>query len=183
MTEWWTTKEGLYDRAWQTVSDAVTDRTGAALQPVLATVSKDGWPEARTVVLRRADMAEQILEVYTDSQSDKIASLGQTPRAVLHIWDAEQNLQLRFRADVTLLQGNAVHSRWDALPGTGRLSYGVMPPPGTVIPQDLSYQKTPDQSRFCILQLKVIHLDIVHLGAQHRRATYGSGTAGDWRVP
>ena len=47
----------------------------------LATVSPTHQPEARTVVLRAADSTSAALEIYTDLQSDKIASLRATPKA------------------------------------------------------------------------------------------------------
>lgn len=185
MTEWFETLEGLLDQVWQRLSHGVADRDAPARQPTLATISPDGWPEARTVVLRRAEPTEALVEVYTDSASDKIASLQRTPRAALHVWEPTLDLQLRLQADVTLLQGETVMDRWTPLPKVARLSYGVTPPPGTPIADAHAYHKTPDQSRFCVLSLTLNHIDVVHLGAHHRRASFSAtdGWAGQWLVP
>ena len=185
MSDWFETLEGLHAQVWQCLSRGVEDRGAAARQPTLATVSPDGWPEARTVVLRRAVPTDALLEVYTDTATHKIASLKSCPRAALHVWEPELDLQIRMQADVTLLQGYAVADRWHPLPDVARLSYGVAPAPGTPITEALDYEKSPDQSRFCVLSLSLTHLDVVHLGQAHRRAVFtpADGWAGQWVVP
>ena len=185
MNDWFETLEGLHAQVWQRLSRGVADRRAPARQPTLATVSMTGWPEARTVVLRRAVPSEARLEVYTDSASDKIASLSASPRAALHVWEPKLDFQMRLQANVTLLQGDTVADRWQPLPAVARLSYGVQPSPGTPIANALDYEKTPDQSRFCVLSLSLTHIDVVHLGDRHRRAAFVAtdGWAGQWLVP
>lgn len=185
MSDWFETLEGLHAQVWRSLSRGVSDRGAPSRQLTLATVSPDGWPEARTVVLRRAVQDQSLLEVYTDIHSDKIASLKATPRAALHIWDPDLNLQLRMRADVTLMTGDEVSDRWDALPAVGRESYGITPAPGTPVLAALDYIKSPEQSHFCVLSLRLNHIDIVHLGAAHRRATFIRSDVwqGQWVAP
>ncbi|SEN74898.1 Pyridoxine/pyridoxamine 5'-phosphate oxidase [Loktanella fryxellensis] len=185
MSDWFTTLDGLHAQVWQRLGRGVADRRSPSRQPTLATVSPDDWPEARTVVLRRAVPTDAVVEVYTDTQSDKIASLTATPRAALHVWEATQHLQIRLLADVTLLQGDDVSDRWATLPEVGRLSYGITPAPGQPIADALSYAKTPDPRRFCVLRLTVQHIDVVHLGDDHRRAGFdrADGWAGRWLSP
>jgi pyridoxamine 5'-phosphate oxidase len=64
----------------------------------LATVTRDGWPSARMVMLRGLDRG---LVFFTDRESDKGVELGGQPRAaaVLH-WLAPQHRQLRIVGDV-----------------------------------------------------------------------------------
>ena len=45
----------LLDLAWTRIMRGVHDKHSPARQPVIATVSPDGRPELRTVVLRAAD--------------------------------------------------------------------------------------------------------------------------------
>ncbi len=185
MSDWYNTLAGLHAQVWQRLGRGVADRNAPARQPTFATISPDGWPEARTVVLRRAVPSQALLEVYTDSRSDKIASLEKSPRAALHIWEPKLNLQMRIQAEVTLLKGISTADRWSPLPDVARLSYGATPPPGTPIDAALAYEKVPDQNRFAVLALTVTHIDVVHLGDQHRRAAYtaADGWAGQWLVP
>lgn len=185
MTDWFATLDGLRAQAWQRLADGVADRDAPTRLPTLATVSPDGWPESRIVVLRRAVPSKALLEVYTDSESAKIVSLRRMPRAALHVWDPDRDLQIRMQADVILTQGVAVSDRWRALPDVARLSYGVVPAPGAAIAGARDYEKTPHESRFCVLSLFVRHIDVVHLGAHHRRAAFAptDGWAGQWLVP
>jgi pyridoxamine 5'-phosphate oxidase len=92
---WATSLEGLYAQVWQRLARGVVDRHAPARHPTFATVSPDGWPEARTVVMRAADPAGATLDIHTDLQSAKVASLRANPRAALHIWEASAHLQIR----------------------------------------------------------------------------------------
>ena len=184
MSDWFETLDGLHDRMWQRLGRGVADRHAPARQPTFATV-RDGWSETRTVVLRAARRENATLEVYTDATSDKIASLAQTPRAALHVWEDKQRLQIRLACEVTILTGEAVRDRWDAIPEAGRDSYGITPAPGTPIDDGLAYDKTPDFGAFAVLSCAIHHIDLVHLGERHRRAGYRreDGWRGQWRAP
>ena len=184
MSDWFETLDGLHDRLWQRLGRGVADRHAPARQPTFATV-RDGWPEARTVVLRAARREEATLEVYTDIHSDKIASLRQTPRAALHVWEDKQRLQIRLACEVTILTGETVRDRWDPIPEAGRDSYGETPPPGTPIDAALDYRKEPDFAAFAVLSCAVQWIDLVHLGEDHRRAQYRreDGWRGQWCAP
>ena len=185
MSEWFETLPGLHDQVWQQLTQGAARRDIAARQPTLATISPDGWPEARTVVLRRAIADPAMLEVYTDTQSDKIASIAAHPRAALHFWEPALALQVRLQATVEVISGPTVADRWRELPTGALLSYGVTTPPGTTLPHALDYTKTPDQSCFCVLQLMLSHIDVVHLGTDHRRASFAAtdGWTGKWVSP
>jgi hypothetical protein len=55
----------LYTQAWHRLVRGVHDRHAPARHPTLATVTPDGWPQARTVVLRAADHAQHTLDAGT----------------------------------------------------------------------------------------------------------------------
>ncbi len=175
----------LHDQAWQRLLRGVRDRHAPARHPTLATVSSDGWPEARTVVLRRADRATATLEVHTDLCSRKVAALGADPRAALHVWDATAHLQIRLTATATIRTGNSTADAWNRIPAQSRISYGTTPPPGHPIPGALAYQTAPDPARFAILTFTLHEMDLLHLGPRHRRAWFSRGTAwaGQWIAP
>ncbi|MEO1638737.1 MAG: pyridoxamine 5'-phosphate oxidase family protein [Pseudomonadota bacterium] len=172
MSEWFETANGLWSRAWGTLGRGVADAKHPARRPTFATVSPDGWPEARTVVLRSADRKAGELSVHTDLHSDKIKSLRACPRAALHIWDAKQDLQIRLQAEVSITTGETIQPLWDKIPDHAQQSYGVTPPPGTPIASALDYVKDPDPESFALLTCRITHIDLVHLGAQHRRVAY-----------
>lgn len=180
MTEWFTTHAGIWNKLWQVLERGVADGQHPARLPGFATVSPEGWPEMRTVVLRTADREAGVVSVHTDLFSDKIASLRKNPRAALLIWDKDEALQIRLSCDVAIASGDAVRALWERVPDHAQQSYGVTPPPGTVIPDALSYDKTPDPASFAVLTCRIVVIDAVHLGAAHRRVRFTRD--GDWQA-
>ena len=63
----------------------VLDRHAPARHPILATVSPDGRPQARTVVLRAADKTAGTLDTHTDLRSAKGTDLRANPFAALQV--------------------------------------------------------------------------------------------------
>jgi len=182
---WAASLEGLFAQVWQRLVRGVADRRAPARHPTFATVSPNGWPEARTVVLRAADKAAAMLDIHTDLHSAKVASLSANTRAALHIWEASAHLQIRLAVSVTILSGDAVAAMWAKVPDPSRQSYGTRPPPGTPIADALAYDKPADPASFAVLRCAVLAMDVVHLGPQHRRAAFGraDGWAGQWLAP
>jgi pyridoxamine 5'-phosphate oxidase len=174
----------LLAHAWQRLKRGVNDRHAPARHPTLATVAPDGQPQARTVVLRGADAQAGVLEVHTDLRSAKIADLQTTPRAALHVWEAQAHLQLRISVTVDILTGDAVQAAWLRVPDTSRVAYGTNPAPGQPIADALAYTKTPDPAAFAVLRMTVQAMDVLHLGPQHRRAlfTRAANWAGVWHA-
>jgi pyridoxamine 5'-phosphate oxidase len=182
---WAASLDGLYAQVWARLVRGVADRRAPTRHPTLATVSPDGWPEARTVVLRAADSVTATLDLHTDLRSAKVVALQSTPRAALHIWDQSAHLQIRLTADVTILSGDSVAATWAKVPETSRRAYATTPAPGQMIPTALDYQAGPDQTFFAVLRCKVQAMDILHLGPEHRRASFdrASGWVGSWLSP
>lgn len=182
---WASTLDTLLNQVWVRLSRGVHDRHAPARNITLATVSPDGVPQVRTVVLRAADRASASLRVYTDAHSAKITDLRANPQASVLVWDGSAHLQIRALAKATLISGDDVAPLWARLSEGARLSYGGSPATGATIPDALSYHKTCDPAAFTVLQLDLQEMDILHLGTQHRRArfTRASEWAGEWLVP
>lgn len=128
MSDWFETLAGLRSGVWSHLQARIADRPSLDGHPTLATVDPDGWPEARTVVLRGADPAMARVEVHTDRHSAKIASLRTTPRAALHLWLPDAALQIRLWLDVTIRTGPEVEGLWATVPDRSRQSYGTVAP-------------------------------------------------------
>ena len=175
----------LHAQVWLRLHRGVNDRHAPARHPTLATVTPDGQPQARTVVLRAADASTALLDAHTDLRSAKIAELHTNPRAALHIWDAQAHLQLRINVTVDILTGHAVQAAWARVPDTSRVAYGTHPAPGQPIATSLDYTKTPDPAAFAVLRMTVHTIDALHLGPTHRRAVFtrDTGWAGQWLAP
>jgi pyridoxamine 5'-phosphate oxidase len=105
--------EALKDRVWQELARAVRERGHGWRTPVLATVGADLTPQARTVVLRGADMERGELRVFTDGRSPKVAELRARPQAVLVFWHPVLSWQLRAEVEVAVLErGPEVDVAW-----------------------------------------------------------------------
>ncbi len=175
----------LHDHAWQRLVRGVHDRHAPARHPTLATVSPDGMPKARTVVLRAADRSLGRLEIHTNLHSSKIADLMAKPVAALHVWDSGSRLQIRLQVDVKVASGTDVADIWAKVPERSRTAYSSSRAPGHPIPAALAYDHAPDPAVFAVLQLDIQTLDLLHLGADHRRAQFTrvNDWAGQWLVP
>jgi pyridoxamine 5'-phosphate oxidase len=182
---WAVRLDSLHAAAWQRLIRGAKDRRAPARHPTLATVTPDGHPALRTVVLRAAHQESGVLEIHTDLNSAKIADLRTNPIAALHIWDARAHLQLRLHAEATLHSGPEVAEIWARVPVPSRNGYGTQPAPGQPIPEALAYRKHPDQAAFAVLHLHLTTMDILHLGPEHRRArfTRARDWAGEWLAP
>ena len=175
----------LYAQVWARLVRGVRDRRAPARHPTLATVTPDGKPQARTVVLRAADKGTGTLDIHTHLLSSKVAALRATPFAALHVWDAAAHLQMRLESTVTILIGADVAATWAGLPDASRQSYGSLPAPGQPIAQALDYAKRADPASFAVLRLTVQTIDALHLGPLHRRARFDRsvGWTGTWLAP
>jgi pyridoxamine 5'-phosphate oxidase len=175
----------LHAQIWILLLRGLRDKRSPARHPTLGTVSPDGRPQARTVVLRAAQAQAATLDIHTDLASPKIADLRATPFAALHIWDTSAHLQLRLEAEATVLTGPEVAEIWARVPDASRLSYGSTPAPGDPIPSALAYAKSPDALAFAVVRLQLTAIDALHLGQQHRRARFArsDGWAGTWLTP
>lgn len=182
---WSETLEGLHAQAWHRLVRGVHDRHAPARHPTLATVGLDGWPQARTVVLRKADRASARLEIHTHLGSAKVAQLQALPRAALHVWDNASRLQMRLQANVTVSSGPEVADTWTRVPDRSRTAYSQGQAPGSPLATALAYDTTPDAAMFTVLYLYVCTIDLLHLGSVHRRAQFSreGGWAGCWVVP
>lgn len=181
---WSAQLDTLYNHAWQRLIRGVHDRHAPARHPTLATVSPDGLPQARTVVLRRVDQSLARIELHTHIHSLKSQAVRARPVAALHVWDVGQKLQIRLEATVDLIAGAAASDIWSKVPEGSRSAYAVQAP-GLPIDHALAYESQPNPSSFAVLILHVQSMDLLHLGPSHRRAVYerAHDWSGRWVVP
>ncbi len=185
MMDWIETLPGVLNRAWDLLADGAARRNRAANRPVLATVSPDGWPEARILVLRDADRGRGLLRFFTDSGTEKIASFAHAPRAAIHVWDVDTAIQLRLSVRIQVRTGAVTQADWDALPASGVRNYGKVPTPGSAIDAPLAYAETRDRAAFAVIEAGVAAIELLHLGDTHRRARFAAdnGWVGHWVSP
>jgi len=175
--------------------------------PVLASVdSRDPErvaPDARVVVLRRADRVATELEIHSDARAHKLAQLGAVPRACLVFHDRGRDVQLRVHGEVRVHVGDALaRAAWNRLSASSRRAYLAPRLPGE--PTDTPDANLPDAfrtrlpdvaeaepgfARFAVLVLEVRALDWLRLDrAGHQRAHFewtaaSSPPSAHWRRP
>jgi len=183
--EWAQSLDTLLAQVWKRLGRGVADRRAPGRHPTLATISPDGMPQARTVVLRSADPDAGVATIFTDRFADKVDDVRAHPHAALHIWDNLAHLQIRLLTHVAVKTGAELEPIWANLSDHARRCYGFSPASGEAIAEGLSYSKTPDISAFAVLELTIERMDILHLGYQHRRAEFSrhNDWAGQWTVP
>lgn len=159
--------------------------------PVLATVSAEG-ADARTVVLREVDHAQQRLVVYTDARAAKVTQLAADPRGVLVFWSPTLGWQLRLRCTFTVeSSGLSVTSRWAHIRHSPAAQDYLSPlPPGSPLLGDTAPRvagahnpRATPREHFAVLTAAVGSIDWLELHADgHRRAGF-KGQESAWLVP
>ncbi|WP_439595052.1 pyridoxamine 5'-phosphate oxidase family protein [Falsiroseomonas sp.] len=169
----------------------VADRRHAFHTPTLATTGADGFPAARSVVLRGFEAEARRLRLHSDSRAAKVAELAADPRAALHFYDPGAAVQLRLAGRVTLHAADAVaEAAWAESRPFSRQCYAIGPAPGTPCPAPPAAPTDSEAGRpnFCAVLLHLSRLEWLHLAASgHRRARFtwpaeGPATA-TWLVP
>lgn len=197
---------------WDELSRAARQPTHAWRRMVLSTQADDGWPDARTVVLRECRSDDQRLYVYTDARSVKVRQLQNDERAMLVAWSADLGWQLRLRCHIRpVTSGLSVASRWARIRLTPAAQDYLFPlPPGSDLPGEPSEQ-LPDDDRegwldsqpalpadladvehpntvphhnFAVLEIEVLSVDWLSLAPHgHRRARFEAGGTRRWLAP
>lgn len=180
------TEPEIRQRTWIELERATQDRHHEWRTPVLATVGKDGTPNARTVILRDADAKLQSLQFFTDRRSPKISELIHQPAAMLVFWSKRLNWQLRVRAELAVqTTGPQVDAVWDRLGQSAAAGdYLSTDAPGDELPVG---QAAPGDTKgthhLAILVARVQEIDWLELRQSgHRRAAFGEDTW-QWLVP
>ena len=176
----------IRQRTWMELEQATHDRHHAWRTPVLATVGKDGSPNARTVVLRHADANLQSLQFYTDRRSSKIAELICKPRAMLVFWSKRLSWQLRVQVAMEVqTSGPQVDAVWERVSQSAAAGdYLSMDAPGSAFSVG---QATSDAGaglhHLAILVAQVQEVDWLELRPSGHRRSVFSMNAWEWRVP
>ena len=177
--------DDFLDFGWAQISRGKADKKSPARHPTFVTSSADGFPNARTLVMRRCDRKNNQIEFHTDTASSKTLALKENPRAGIHIWLPKVQLQIQMDVVVEVKAGDITIPYWRDVPTNSRIAYGTIPIPGTVIQTPLAYDHAPDQKRFAVLVCNIQSIQLLLLGTKHIRAYYKKKTnwKGEWLSP
>ncbi len=185
--------------AWQLLVRGGADRKSPLHTPVVASVDGDGRPQARVMVLRKADPVAATLRFHTDARSPKVAQIDGKPLTILGYHPGEQ-VQLRICGTGRVaMDGETVDGIWAASTLFARRCYlaenapgSPLPGPGSGLPawiegqQPTAEQIGPARPNFATVWLAVDSIDWLHLAnSGHRRALFrqADGWAGQWLAP
>ena len=176
----------IVTEVWATLGRAAVDKQSPLRWFTLATVSPDGQPEARTVVLRGVDRSLRRLTLYTDRRAAKVLALTANPTASCHFFDARRMLQYRLVGKAEILTEGP---RWDEhfhrLPPTATEDYAALLAPGSVGVSKRDTALAADY--FTVVDVTVDSLDWLNLSRDgHLRARFdwqGQNTFAEFIVP
>lgn len=169
--------DNLVTRVWQELTRATKDRHHQWRTPVLASIGLDGYPQARTIVLRYADQSEWILDAYTDSRSPKCYELVKDNHAQLVFWNARSRWQLRVAVLASFhTEGDLVESAWAQMrQSKAAKDYLSNKVPGHPLTtnniNETASLNTNDHHYLAVLRFQIISIDWLALGKNtHFRA-------------
>ena len=163
---------------WRQPFEFALQRNAPRRELQVATVSPEGLPSVRTVVLRGLT-PEGAPYFYTDLRSRKANHLSQNPNAELHAWFPVTREQFRLAGRASMHGSQATgpwvelrRAAWSALEDAARLAF-IGPPPGRtyVTPMLREAPPAPPQE-FLVVSLDVTEVDWLALGPPPTRAGF-----------
>jgi pyridoxamine 5'-phosphate oxidase len=193
--------DSILNDIWTRWGRGAADRRSPFHTPVVGSISSDGTPEQRVMVLRKVDRGGGLLRFHTDIRSSKVAQL-QTQGTVSVIgYDPGAKIQLRASGTASIVpNGPLADTAWAATSASGRRSYLTTLAPGSRSDTATSglpiafEQAVPSlteseagRANFTIVPVTLNRLEWLHLASTgHRRAGFilgANGWVGEWLIP
>lgn len=189
---------------WELLEEGTAANRHPFHQAYLATVDAHGFPQARTVTLRKVDPGAGILQFNTDKRAPKAHEMHRTGRATLLFYSPTHRLQIRAMSRVTLHEGDTVAREvWDAMRLQSRRCYLAPAPPGTIfdeaVPNFPPHLRTGAPAReeseagfhnFAVARCHVVEFDLYQVAARDpwragflRTDDNTPQFKGEWRMP
>ena len=180
------------------LENAVTDRSSPFRIPVFICGNQSDL-DGRIVVLRKADIKNNIVQFHSDIRSDKIEKLKSNSKAAMLFYDKEEKIQVRLKVECLVNHNNNVTKEsWSKTQHISRKCYLVDNGPGTesdtptsgLKPELDNFEFTMEQSEegyknFTVIQCKIKSIEWLYLAAKgHRRARFDlENNKENWLVP
>jgi 3-hydroxyisobutyrate dehydrogenase len=185
-------------KIWSILDDAVINRSSPFRVPVFICGDQSNF-DGRTIVLRKSDKLNNLLQYHTDIRSDKIVKLKNNKNASMLFYDKEEKIQIRIKVECTINHNNEITKKsWSKTGHMSRKCYLVDNGPGTesgiptsgLNPTVDNFGFTMEQSEegyknFAVIQCKIETIEWLYLAAKgHRRARFNLETNKDtWLIP
>ena len=177
----------VWDRMMGALEHGAEDRNDAMHTLAFSTLSLEGNPATRTVVLRAFDRKRRCIRFHSDIRSTKVKELKQDPRVSVLFYHPAQKIQIRARGQAVLHSDDAMaDDLWEHLWVLGRRCYMAPRAPGSHaakpspnLPLEWMDQKPSMEAsesgrpNFCVIEVILSHLEWLELGFQgHTRAGF-----------
>ena len=177
----------ILELIWDALHKGATDRRHPFHLPTLATRGASDYPEARIVVLRRAERDSRELVCHTDARSGKVLEIAANSRVTWLFYDPEMRHQFRVRAHAEVLrEGPLFEDAWKRSDVSARRCYLAPRAPSSVsdVPTanlpDSHIDRNPNQEEseagkvnFSVVRSEIISLERLHLASDgHRRVRF-----------
>ena len=185
-------------KIWSMLENAVTDRSSPFRIPVFICGNQSDL-DGRIVVLRKADIKNNIVHFHSDIRSDKIEKLKKNSKAAMLFYDKEEKIQVRLKVECLVNHNNNITKEsWSRTQHISRKCYLVDNGPGTesdiptsgLKPELDNFEFTMEQSEegyknFTVIQCKIKSIEWLYLAAKgHRRARFDlENNKENWLVP
>ena len=185
-------------KIWSMLENAVTDRSSPFRIPVFICGNQSDL-DGRIVVLRKADIKNNIVQFHSDIRSDKIEKLKKNSKAAMLFYDKEEKIQVRLKVECLVNHNNNITKEsWSRTQHISRKCYLVDNGPGTesdiptsgLKPELDNFEFTMEQSEegyknFTVIQCKIKNIEWLYLAAKgHRRARFDlENNKENWLVP
>lgn len=172
------TLDGLIARIWQQLVRAKHDRKSDWRWMNAATVTADGRPKVRTVVLRDVWVDDQTVVFHTDRRSQKMLELDANAQTALHFHDRRAGEQLRMEGRARCSSETVRAAAWHTLPEPGRGLYQQKLAPGRDLgaTAQVGLPQTGDDDsdgyeNFVVIEVQIAFIDWLSLNrGNHQRA-------------
>ena len=136
----------------------------------LATLSPQGRPRLRTLVLRGFERSPACAEMHSDARAAKAHDIAHARQVSLLAWSSADQLQIRLEGDARLHRDDEVaRARWEGLSPSARNTYGLRAEPGSPIadPDDRSHLPPEQQFlQFAVILVSLTGIDVLRLGPE-----------------
>lgn len=193
--------DAILNDIWTRWGRGAADRRSPFHTPVVGSIGKNGTPEQRVMVLRKADRAKNTLRFHTDRRSAKADEISRSNAVSVVGYDPGAKIQLRASGSAIIDHASAwADEAWGRTSASGRRSYLTTLGPGSI--SDVATSGLPvafehgvpspteseaGRANFAIVPVSVNRLEWLHLAATgHRRASFtldADGWSGEWLVP
>lgn len=185
----------ILELIWDALHKGATDRRHPFHLPTLATRGASDYPEARIVVLRRAERDSRQLVCHTDARSGKVLEIAADPRVTWLFYDPEMRHQFRVRAHAEVLrEGPLFEDAWKRSDLSARRCYLAPRAPSSVsdVPTanlpDSHVDRNPNQEEseagkvnFAVVRSEIISIERLHLASDGHRRVRFDFTEGAWQ--